>query len=593
MATSGSFSTNKYNNTVGLKLSWTSSKDTVNNRTRIYWTLTSVGGSSGYYWKAGPITVTIGGTKVLNVTSRFDLHGDGGYKKTGNLYINHNDDGTKSVSMSIKAAIYSTSVNCTGSKTYTLDKIDRTAYIISCDNFSDVSYPSINYANPLGSETVNNLKIRIYWSESTSRAGSTDWIDLDPNGGVFQFDSSSLTDADIQSLVASCYNSTTNQVTYELQSEMYGVAYSNKKTATFTVTNTAATISRYEYYDTNPVTKAVTGSPYTDLILGKSNVSAIISATPATGAKIQRLTILNLRTNISYSHDFVPAVDSLTDYEVELGVPVMQIDTAPNELTFDIEDTRGVWTKAVINNFSLFEWSAPYAQTKLEREDGFYSRTFITVNCTYSKIPDASDNPRNSVSIKCWYKKTSDESYDPSTETTLYDGVRGELLLNNSYSWNVLVAIKDEIGSDWISYEYTVGSGKPILFIDKEKKSVSVNCLPSLPNTLEVNGADVVEQYSTEERCVGFWIDGSPIYEKTVTLSSDKTIPSNSWTEIATLTENIKIISVVGYSDTSAGCYFMSLIAQYVTSTKKLSFLNPRSNSTTIDTYTMKYIKLP
>jgi hypothetical protein len=46
--------------------------------------------------------------------------------KSGTLTINHNSDGSKSFSVSVSAAIYTTAVNCTGSGSFTLDKIPRT-----------------------------------------------------------------------------------------------------------------------------------------------------------------------------------------------------------------------------------------------------------------------------------------------------------------------------------------------------------------------------------------------------------------------------------------------------------------------------------
>ena len=45
---------------------------------------------------------------------------------TGTITINHNNDGSKSSTASMQAAIYSSNVNCTGSESFALDKIART-----------------------------------------------------------------------------------------------------------------------------------------------------------------------------------------------------------------------------------------------------------------------------------------------------------------------------------------------------------------------------------------------------------------------------------------------------------------------------------
>lgn len=126
MALSGSVKTSTYSGE-GLQLSWTATQSVANNSSTINWTLKSFGYTSTTAWqKAGPVTCTINGTNVVNITSRFNLYGQGAWVRTGSLTIAHNSDGSKSFSVSIRAAIYSSSVNCTGSATFTLDKIART-----------------------------------------------------------------------------------------------------------------------------------------------------------------------------------------------------------------------------------------------------------------------------------------------------------------------------------------------------------------------------------------------------------------------------------------------------------------------------------
>lgn len=122
----GSVSTNKYDSTIGLTLSWTATQSVANNTSTLSWTLKSTGGGTSSWWNTGPVTVKINGTTVLTITSRFKLYGGGAWSKTGSITIAHNSDGTKTFAASISAAIYSSAVNCTGSASFTLDKINRT-----------------------------------------------------------------------------------------------------------------------------------------------------------------------------------------------------------------------------------------------------------------------------------------------------------------------------------------------------------------------------------------------------------------------------------------------------------------------------------
>lgn len=125
MALSGSVKTSTYGS-MGLQLSWTATQSVASNQSTISWTLKSFGQASNFYYKAGPVTVVINGTTVLNITDRFELYGNGAWSKSGSLKISHNNDGTKSFSVSINAAIYTYAVNCTGSGSFTLDQIART-----------------------------------------------------------------------------------------------------------------------------------------------------------------------------------------------------------------------------------------------------------------------------------------------------------------------------------------------------------------------------------------------------------------------------------------------------------------------------------
>lgn len=122
MALSGSVTTSKYDGRY-LRLEWTATQSVANNTSTIKWTLSAVGGNVKWY-NTGPVTVVIDGTTVYNYTGRTSMYT--GTVKTGTITLSHNSSGSKSFSISVRAAIYSSSVNCTGSGSFTLDKIART-----------------------------------------------------------------------------------------------------------------------------------------------------------------------------------------------------------------------------------------------------------------------------------------------------------------------------------------------------------------------------------------------------------------------------------------------------------------------------------
>lgn len=126
MALSGTVNTSTYDG-VGLQLTWTATQSVANNTSTISWTLKSFGGSSTDSWfEAGPVTLKIAGATEWSTTSRFNLYKAGGWSRSGTTDpIPHASDGSKTINISIEAAIYTFAVNCTASQNVTLDKIAR------------------------------------------------------------------------------------------------------------------------------------------------------------------------------------------------------------------------------------------------------------------------------------------------------------------------------------------------------------------------------------------------------------------------------------------------------------------------------------
>ena len=125
MALSGSVSSSTYDS-VGIKLTWSATQDVAKNQSKISWTLKSYGRKSTEWWMAGNFKVVIDGSTVYSSSTRIKMYGNGATTiASGSKTLTHSADGTKSFKVSIEAGIYYTAVNCTGSKTFTLDQIAR------------------------------------------------------------------------------------------------------------------------------------------------------------------------------------------------------------------------------------------------------------------------------------------------------------------------------------------------------------------------------------------------------------------------------------------------------------------------------------
>ena len=130
MALSGSFLTNGYYSSskgdyIYLEFSWSASQSIASNTSTISWSLKGKRTASGYV-NAGGFKVVIDGETVYNKSTdyRIELR-NGTVVASGTKTVTHDGSGAKSFSVSIQGAIYTYAVNCTGSKTFTLDTIPR------------------------------------------------------------------------------------------------------------------------------------------------------------------------------------------------------------------------------------------------------------------------------------------------------------------------------------------------------------------------------------------------------------------------------------------------------------------------------------
>lgn len=132
MALSGNVTTSAYNGRY-YKLTWSASQSAANNTSTISWTLSAVGGSGAMAERA--LSVNINGAEVYSKTAKVSR--SAGTVTSGSQTIAHNVDGSKTFSITVKAAVESSTVNCTGSKSFELTIIKRPS-TVSCNAASIV-----------------------------------------------------------------------------------------------------------------------------------------------------------------------------------------------------------------------------------------------------------------------------------------------------------------------------------------------------------------------------------------------------------------------------------------------------------------------
>lgn len=279
MALSGSVTTNYWSNssgaTRGYTLSWTAVQSVANNQSTISWTL-STAGTYQYTVAERTLYAVIAGTTVVSKTDRV-MRG-AGTVASGSFTVNHASDGTYGFTASIQAAVYTSAINCTGSASFTLDRIARQANITSAPDFNDEQNPTITYSNPAGS-AVSTLQACI------SLTGSTDDIayrDISINGSSYTFN---LTDEERNILrKATLSGSISRSVYFVVETVISGNVFHSYEKRTFTVINAEPTLEGTAV-DSNPDTVALTGDDNV-FIRYMSNAAVSITGTAKKGASI-------------------------------------------------------------------------------------------------------------------------------------------------------------------------------------------------------------------------------------------------------------------------------------------------------------------
>ena len=465
MSSSGSFNTSGYDGRY-LKFSWSvQSQSVANNTTKIAWRLEGAGTGGSSWYKAGNFKVVIDGSTVYSSSTRINLY-NGTLVASGTYTFTHNSSGAKSFTASAQAGIYTVAVNCSGSGTFTLPTIARVSTINSIAGNKITDNFSVNYTE-YSSAFTNNLLIAIS-GQSTAQT-ITDY----QSGASFTL-STALKNA-IYSATAS-----SKTITLAFKIATYNgstlVGTSSATTVTVTVNNSNPTVGGITYADTNNATVAITGNNQY-IIRNNSTLQVTLSnLTALNGATLSKveLTIAGNTTTVNLSGTTVAS------QVVNIGA----INLSSNgTLTVKLTDSRNnsVTTTA---NILVYDWVAPTAVISCQRESNYYSDTNLLVNAHYSDL-----GGNNAVTIKAYTKLSSASSYGSAIDVT--DGTVTVLNLDNTEAWNVKVEVTDKLTTT--PYVLYVDKGQPIIFFDRLKTSVGVNCFPQDSESLEVNGVNILD----------------------------------------------------------------------------------------------------
>lgn len=181
MALSGSVETSSYTfdngTTRTVVLSWTATQNIVANTSTISWALKGGGTSNAYKWvMVSELRVKIDGKEVFyrSESNHTDCYIDT-LLASGTVTVSHGSDGKKDVAMSVEAGIYNWAINKSGSKTFTLNQIDRAAPTVTCDtsNITSAGFKISATSNVTADIWQYSLDDGSTWTQFSATAGTS------------------------------------------------------------------------------------------------------------------------------------------------------------------------------------------------------------------------------------------------------------------------------------------------------------------------------------------------------------------------------------------------------------------------------------
>lgn len=419
-------------------------------------------------------TLVIGSAYSLNIASRTNTCSVGGVsqgytsgsinQKGGTVLLGttvhrvvHNADGTKTAQLTdtfnINATIDGTKVgSIVASGSITLDRIARNATIVTANDFTDETNPTLTYSNPSSFSCDVSVE---FAGGSITRAGA-----ISGSGGSYTMQ---LTDSERTALRNASRNSPTLKVAYVLKTTIDGVAYYSRADRKMNVVDAAPELGAVSYEDTNAATVAVTGDK-----------SRIVQNHSTLAVKVPTATAKKGATIASYAIAFGGVTKTVTAAgAVSLGAVDVSYYQA---LTVTATDSRG-FTASKSVQVTVDDYSAPTAVIDLHRLNNFEPTTYITASARYSYL-----NGKNAVTIAAKFKKVSDSSYGAPIE--LEDSIQSTVTCDRDSAYDFVVTVADKLEST--DYNLALGKGIPSFFIDTKKSSVGVNCLPTQEDVFQL-----------------------------------------------------------------------------------------------------------
>lgn len=387
--------------------------------------------------------------------------------QTATTRVYHNSDGTKSISISVRAnghasswgpsASTASSDDCTASTTITLNTIPRAASITAAPDFNDEENPTITYSNPAGN-SVTSLQACI------SLTGATDDIlyrDISKTGSSYTFN---LTTSERNVLRKATTGSNSRKVKFYVRTVIGGETYHSPLEKNFSIINYTPTfpVNNIGYYDSNTSISNITGNSEM-IVQNQSNL--VVQYTAATPKKSASISTYYFKLN------GVTKTSTSAGGTISFG----KINSGSNiTLTAWCVDSRGNSSGEVSKTIKCYEYYQPsFTSFNSYRAN---SDGNPNVNGKYLKNIYSTNYPsvggKNKINVEFTY-------ITGSTSKTTADSLVN--LGEDSKTYSVYATITDSFGGSNSSSTITVFGSTRIFNVSKDGTGFAIGKMAEIP----------------------------------------------------------------------------------------------------------------
>jgi hypothetical protein len=238
------------------------------------------------------------------------------------------------------------------------------------------------------------------------------------------------------------------------------------------------------YKDTNSVSVGVTGDDQY-IVQGISTLQVTIPlASRAKGKNGASITEYSVTVN---GDTQTAAYSSTADVVIDFGIIPAPTGTS---ITIKATDSRGFATSVTLP-MNMVPYNEPVITASAKRANGFEAATTVKLQGMLSTLTVDSAAKNSIVTARYRYKDAAVTTWSGWAYFTVagfptYSAQDVVLDLDTAATWDIQVDVEDKLSTT--SRFMSVGVGRPIMYIDADKKSVSIGDFPSEPNAFEVAG---------------------------------------------------------------------------------------------------------